>query len=292
MKRHIAVFILAASLAPSALTAQQRSPNPAPAAVQNPTPLPTQADQLRQAQEMLQRLRNTPNMPETDRVNALRELERLMANLQRAQETLPGLAVVAPAGVRGLQLNPGTPINPDLVGEIRMILSPVDGANPGRILVRNDATAWWTNTTLLTRLGISDDQKAKIDRTFESHKQNLTATKDQLEKEEAQLDKLLAADALDHAGVVTQINRVVQARSDMERANSLMTLEMREVLTKAQWTQLQAQPIVGGGLYTLRTPAGTVLAPAAAPLQPGGIGVRGGGQRGIAPAPAPAPPKQ
>jgi hypothetical protein len=172
-----------------------------------------------------------------------------------------------------------------------MILAPVDGANPGRILVRNDATAWWTNTTLLTRLGISDDQKSKIDRTFESHKQNLTATKDQLEKEEAQLDKLLAADTLDHAGVVTQINRVVQARSDMERANSLMTLEMREVLTKAQWTQLQAQPIVGGGLYTIRTPAGTVLPPAGAPLQPGGIGVRGGGPRGTAPSPAPAAPK-
>jgi hypothetical protein len=145
---------------------------------------------------------------------------------------------------------------------------------------------------LLTRLGISDDQKAKIDRTFESHKQNLTATKDQLEKEEAQLDKLLAADTLDHAGIVTQINRVVQSRSDMERANSLMTLEMREVLSKAQWTQLQAQPFVGGGLYTLRTPAGTVVAPGAAPLQPGGIGGRGGGQRGIAPAPAPATPKQ
>lgn len=67
---------------------------------------------------MLQRLRNTPNMPETGPGNALRELVRLMANLQRAQETLPGLAVAAPAGVRGLLLNAGTPINPDLVGAI------------------------------------------------------------------------------------------------------------------------------------------------------------------------------
>jgi hypothetical protein len=288
MKRHIAVLILVTSLAPSALTAQQRSPNPASAAIQNPAPLATQADQLRQAQELLQRLRNTPNMPETDRVNALRTLSDLLANLQRTQETLPALAVVAPAGVRSLQLNPGTPINPDLVGYVRMILAPVDGTNPGRIIVRNDATAWWTNTALLTRLGITDDQKSKIDRTFESHKQNLTTTKDQLEKEETQLDKLLAADTLDHAGIVAQINRVVQARSDMERANSLMTLDMREVLTKAQWTQLQAQPIVGGGLYTIRTPTGTVVAPVAAPLQPGGIGARGAGQRGIAPAPAPA----
>ena len=288
MKRHIAIFILTASLAPSALTAQQRSPNPAPAARQSPAPLAIQADQLRQAQELLQRLRTTPNMPETDRTNALRELERLMAELQRAHETLPGLAVVAPAGVRTIQLSPLNLADPDLLSEIRMIVAPVDGSSPGRVVIRSNATAWWTNTSLLTRLGISDDQKAKIDRTFESHKQNLTTTKDQLEKEEAQLDKLLAVDTLDHAGIVTQINRVVQARSDMERANSLMTLEMREVLTKAQWTQLQAQPGVGGGLYTIRTPAGTAVAPAVAPLQPGGIGVRGGGPRGTAPVPAPA----
>jgi len=148
---------------------------------------------------MLQRLRNTPNMPETGPGNALRELVRLMANLQRAQETLPGLAVAAPAGVRGLLLNAGTPINPRSCRSDRMIPAPVDDANPGRILVRNDATAWWTNTTLLTRLGSSDDQKAKIDRTFESHKQNLTASMDQLEKDEAQLDKLPAADTRDHA---------------------------------------------------------------------------------------------
>ena len=290
MKRHIAVLAFIASLAPAALNAQQRLPNPAPAAGQAPAPLVLQTDQLRQAQELLQRMRNTPNMPETDRVNALRELERVMAELQRAQEAQPGLAVVAPAGVRGVQINPVT-LNPDLVGEVRMILAPVDGTGPARVYLRTNATAWWTNPTLLTRLGITDDQKAKIERTFEAHKQNLTTTRDQLEKEEAQLDKLLAAETLDHAGVVTQINRVVQARSDMERANSLMTLEMREVLTKAQWTQLQSQPGVGNVLYTIRTPVGAVPAPVVAPLQPGSIGVRGAGPRGTAPAPAPAPAK-
>jgi len=276
MKRHISILILIASLAPAALIAQQRSPNPAPAGavpgLAAVAPLPTE-DQLRQAQEMLQRMRNTPNMPETDRVNMLRELERLMANLQRAQETQPGLRIVTPAGVRSVQLSPA---NPDLLGELRMV-------------VRANAGAWWTNTALLTRVGISDDQKTRIERTFDAHKQNLTTTKDQLEKEESQLDKLLAADTLDHGGIVAQINRVVQARSDMERANSLMTLEMREVLTKAQWTQLQMQPGFGGGLYTIRTPTGTVIAPAVAPA---GAGARSGGPRGTAPLPAPAPPKQ
>jgi hypothetical protein len=289
MKRHIAVFILVSSLAPAALIAQQRSPNPSQLAIQTPAPVVLPEESFRQAQELLQRLRNTPNMPESDRVNALRELERLMATLQRAQEAQPGLQIVTPDGARRIPLNLATPGNPDLLGEIRMILAPVDGTNPGRVIIRTDATAWWTNATLLTRLGITDDQKAKIEHTFETHKQSLTTSKDALEKEEAQLNTLLAADSLEHGGIVTQINRVVQARSDMERANSLMTLEMREVLTKTQWTQLQAQPIVGGGLYTIRTPVGAAIGPGTAPLQPGGFGVRGGaGSRGTAPSPAPA----
>jgi Spy/CpxP family protein refolding chaperone len=136
---------------------------------------------------------------------------------------------------------------------------PDIGAEVDRILV-GAPTAWWTDTALMTRLGLSDVQKARIENTFQAHRQNLTTSKDALEKEEAQLSKLLEADPIDRPSVLTQINKVIQARSDMERTNATMTLEMREQLTRAQWTQLQAQP------------AGQV-----------GLRVRGGGGRGAAP---------
>jgi Spy/CpxP family protein refolding chaperone len=114
------------------------------------------------------------------------------------------------------------------------------GAEVGRILTGAPA-AWWTDTTLMTRLGLSDVQKARIENIFQTHRQNLTTSKDALEKEEGQLSNLLAADPIDRPSVFTQINKVIQARSDMERVNATMTLEMREQLTRAQWTQLQAQ---------------------------------------------------
>jgi len=125
----------------------------------------------------------------------------------------------------------------------------------GRILTGAPA-AWWTDTALMTRLGLSDVQKARIENIFQTHRQNLTTSKDALEKEEGQLSKLLAADAIDRPSVFTQINKVIQARTDMERVNATMTLEMREQLTRAQWTQLQAQT--------------------------GQIGLRGGGGRAVA----------
>jgi len=103
-------------------------------------------------------------------------------------------------------------------------------------------SAWWTDTALMTRLGLSEVQKARIENIFQTHRQNLTTSKDALEKEEAQLSKLLAADPIDRPSVFAEINKVIQARSDMERVNATMTLEMREQLTPAQWTQLQTQP--------------------------------------------------
>jgi TonB family protein len=117
-------------------------------------------------------------------------------------------------------------------------------ANPGLVAARlpepvNLNGAWWTNTALVARLGLTDEQKAKIERAYENHRQRIASSTAQLEKEEAQLARLLEAEQVDRNAVLGQIDRVTQARGDMERANSAMTLEMREVLTRAQWMQLQ-----------------------------------------------------
>ena len=143
-------------------------------------------------------------------------------------------------------------------------------------------TAWWTNAALLTRLGLTDAQKSRIESTFEAHRQNLISSKEQLEKEEALLAKMLEADSLDRNGAFTQINRVIQARGEMERINAGMTLEMREQLTRAQWTDLQAsQPRM-----LIRTNSGDPALPLQVrPVRPGleiapPAGTRGGARGG------------
>src|SRR5439155_1830032 len=95
-----------------------------------------------------------------------------------------------------------------------------------------------------------DDQKAKIERAFENHPLRIVSNTELLEKEEAQLARLLEAEPLDRNAVLTQIDHVTQARGEMERENSAMTLEMREQLTRTQWMQLQSSPQIN--LQTLR----------------------------------------
>ena len=147
----------------------------------------------------------------------------------------------------------------------------------GRIFLWNGGAlgAWWTNANLVTRLGLTDDQKSKIEKAFENHRQNLTDESTQLDKQESQLAALLAADPVDHNAVLSQIDHVAQARADLERTNSAMTLEMREVLTAAQWQQLQSQPQwFDGNLGAIRYYNPSGIAP-----NPGGTGQRNGGQR-------------
>jgi Spy/CpxP family protein refolding chaperone len=98
--------------------------------------------------------------------------------------------------------------------------------------------AWWTNVALVTRLGLTDDQKAKIERAFENHRLDLESKTALLQKEEAQLTRLLESDPIDRNAVFTQIEHVIQARGELERTNSVMTLEMRGYLTRDQWLQL------------------------------------------------------
>jgi len=136
-----------------------------------------------------------------------------------------------------------------------------------------DGGAWWTNTTLVSRLGLTDDQKTKVERAFENHRVDLSTKTDLLNKEEAQLTRLLEAETVDRNAVFTQIDRVIQARGELERANAAMTLEMREALTRAQWMQLPQQQPFTVGLSAIR-----LQPPAQGQGQRGGQ--RSGGGRG------------
>ena len=145
--------------------------------------------------------------------------------------TLPALAQQRSGGGRGpVGDGPAAQNNPP--GETYFLR---DRLNYYNSLI---APAWWTNTTLVTRLGITPDQKARIERTFENHRPKLETARATLEKEEAQLGQLLNAESFDRNAALTQAFRVVQARSEMERENTLMAVEMREHLTLAQWAQL------------------------------------------------------
>jgi protein CpxP len=81
-----------------------------------------------------------------------------------------------------------------------------------------------------------------MDDIFQQHRLKLIDLNASLEKEEAILEPLVGADQPDDNKVLPQIDRVAQARAELEKANSRMLWSVRRVLTPEQWKKLQSDP--------------------------------------------------
>jgi Spy/CpxP family protein refolding chaperone len=110
---------------------------------------------------------------------------------------------------------------------------------------------WWTNPETAKELGLTADQQKKMDDIFQQHRLSLIDLNAALEKQEVLLEPLMSADQPDESKVLAQIDRVAQARAELEKANARMLLGIRQVLTADQWQKLKAlappaRGVVGG----------------------------------------------
>jgi Spy/CpxP family protein refolding chaperone len=98
---------------------------------------------------------------------------------------------------------------------------------------------WWNNTEVSQKLGLSADQQKKMDDIFLQSRLKLIDEHAAVEKEEAILEPLLSAEQPDEARILSQIDKIAQARAELEKANARMLLGLRGALTTAQWKTLQ-----------------------------------------------------
>jgi Spy/CpxP family protein refolding chaperone len=98
---------------------------------------------------------------------------------------------------------------------------------------------WWNNPEVAQKLGLSTDQQKKMDDIFLQSRLKLIDQHAAVEKEDAILEPLLSAEQPDETRVLAQIDKVAQARAELEKANARMLLGLRSVLTTAQWKTLQ-----------------------------------------------------
>jgi periplasmic protein CpxP/Spy len=136
-------------------------------------------------------------------------------------------AIVA-AGVLLAQDSPPPPMRPNRPPMERAF----HAGPPGR---------WWMDPNLVQKLALTADQQKRIDMLFQQNRLKLIDLSAGLQKEEAILEPLVEADRPDEAQVLAQIDRVAQARAELEKANARMLLAFRGVLTQEQWKKLQAE---------------------------------------------------
>lgn len=101
---------------------------------------------------------------------------------------------------------------------------------------------WWKDSALMKKIGVSDEQVRVIEKIFQDHRLQLIDLHAALEKQEVILEPLVEADQPEEAQVIAQIDKVAQARANLEKSNALMLLAIRRVLTVDQWKKLRDLP--------------------------------------------------
>jgi len=103
-----------------------------------------------------------------------------------------------------------------------------------------DLGKWWKNSEIVPILQLTDAQINQIEQTFFDHRLKLIDLRAELEKQEARLQPLIEADQPDEAKVGAQIDLVLAARGKLEKANAMMMLSIRRVLSVEQWKKLES----------------------------------------------------
>lgn len=105
---------------------------------------------------------------------------------------------------------------------------------------------WWNNPRIAEQLKLSDDQRKAMDGILLEHRERLIDLQANLQKAELAMQPLMSADTPNDAAITAQIDKVVQARGDLERANARFLLAIRDKLTPDQWKLVQAFRDRGG----------------------------------------------
>lgn len=98
---------------------------------------------------------------------------------------------------------------------------------------------WWKDHALVEKLQISQEQVRRIEKIAQDHQIQEIDLRAALQKQEVALGPLLEADQPDESQVSAQIDKVAQARANLEKSHAQMMLAMRHVLTPEQAKKLR-----------------------------------------------------
>ena len=91
---------------------------------------------------------------------------------------------------------------------------------------------WWQSDEFKRELGLTEDQSTRIETIFQHNLPVLRKQKEALDKADADFNQMV--ETSDDAQVMAQVTVVEAARSELNKARTMMLLRMRRVLTADQ----------------------------------------------------------
>ncbi len=98
---------------------------------------------------------------------------------------------------------------------------------------------FWNNPRIVERLKLTDDQRKAMDGILQEHRMTLIDLRANVEKAEVEMQPLMRADEPNESAILAQIDKIAQARAELEKGNARFLLAIRSKLTPDQWKQVQ-----------------------------------------------------
>ena len=99
---------------------------------------------------------------------------------------------------------------------------------------------WWDDKHFAKTLHLRPEQKKRMDDLFDENRATLVSRYQTLQQEESKMETLSHAQTLDETALFAQIDRVAQARADLEKATTHLMLQVRKEMDADQITRLDA----------------------------------------------------
>jgi Spy/CpxP family protein refolding chaperone len=98
---------------------------------------------------------------------------------------------------------------------------------------------WWDDRKTIKKLNLRTEQQQRMDTIFESNKGTLVSLYDNLQREQQRFVQMPREDLQDETKVFAQIDRIAQARADLEKANFHTLMQIRKELDPDQVATLE-----------------------------------------------------
>ena len=119
---------------------------------------------------------------------------------------------------------------------LTLVVLAVAGAWPS--FAQNTATLPWWTSPVITDIGLSHEQTQKIRQVVRSYRDRLFDARNAARKAEADLQDIMNDSTVSLAQAQPAIERLAKARAETTRLFTAMSIEIRSVLTQAQWHEL------------------------------------------------------
>jgi Spy/CpxP family protein refolding chaperone len=100
---------------------------------------------------------------------------------------------------------------------------------------------WWDDRRLVHSLNLRADQQKRMDGIFDANRQGLAQLYANLQREQGKLNSMSSADVADESKLFAAIDRVTQARAELQKASTHVMLQIRRELDATQLAALDRE---------------------------------------------------